>query len=303
MTLKQIVQSATTLNTQTIAVAAAADEDVLMAVVDAHKKGLAQFYLVGDEHDIKSLLAKLDYASNHFTIVHTEGIKEACQKAVELVKNNEASALMKGLVPTADLLRVVVHKDNGLAAKTLLSHVAVFDIPGFERTIYLTDAAMNIAPDLKQKVDIVNNAVGVAHALGNERPKVGSVCPVEVVNPAMPSTVDAASLTLMGQRGQIKGCDIDGPLALDNAISLDAAKHKGITSAVAGQCDILLASSIEVANTLYKSLVYFAKADVGAIIVGAPVPIILTSRADSAQAKLYSIALAAQYAAFYEQIQ
>ena len=168
----------------------------------------------------------------------------------------------------------------------------MFDVPHYDRPILVTDAAMNITPSLEEKVQIIQNAVNVAHSIGIEVPKVAPIAAVEIVNPLMPATVEAALLTQMNRRGQIKGCVIDGPLALDNAINIEAAKQKGIQSEVAGQADILLVPAIETGNVLYKSLIYFAKAKVGAILAGAKAPVVLTSRADSSESKLYSLALA-----------
>jgi phosphate butyryltransferase len=199
---------------------------------------------------------------------------------------------MKGNVPTALILKAVLNKEWGLRTGNVLSHVAAFEVAGFDRLTFITDAAMNIAPDLQQKAQIIENAVEIAQSIGVNHPKVAPIAAVEVVNPAMQATVDAASLTMMNQRGQIRNCAVDGPLALDNAVSHHAAEHKGIESEVAGQADILLVPNIETGNALYKSLIYFAKAKVGAVIAGAKAPIVLTSRADSAESKLFSLALA-----------
>jgi phosphate butyryltransferase len=200
---------------------------------------------------------------------------------------------MKGLVDTANFLRSVLNKEVGLRTGKLMSHVAVFEIEGFDRLIFLTDAAFNISPDLKAKIDILNNAVAVARAVGVELPKVAPICAVEVVNPDMPATVDAAMLSKMSDRGQIKGCIVDGPFALDNAISEEAAKHKGVGGPVAGKADILLLPNIEVANVMYKTLTYTTKSRNGGMLVGTSAPVILTSRTDSHETKFYSIALAA----------
>ena len=191
------------------------------------------------------------------------------------------------------MLRAVLNKEVGLRnGKNILSHVAVAEIPDFDRLIILSDAAMNVAPDLPQKIQIVQNAVKVAHALGLACPKVACLAAVEVVNSEMPACIDAAALAKMAERGQIKGCIIDGPLALDNAISVEAAKHKGVTGQVAGMADILIVPELVSGNVLYKSITYFARGAIAGIIVGAKAPVILTSRADSAEAKLQSIALA-----------
>ncbi|MDQ0337708.1 phosphate butyryltransferase [Caldalkalibacillus uzonensis] len=293
MKLEDLVDKATQYGKQTIAVAQAGDEEVLRAVREGLRRHLAHFYLIGDEQEIKAKAEWVELEVDHLQVVHESSSGQAARRAVQLVKEGKANALMKGLVPTADLLKAVLDKESGLKRSRLLSHVAAFEVPGYERLIFVTDPAMNIAPDLKQKGEIIQNAVQVARAAGVERPKVAVLAPVEVVNPAMQSTLDAASLTVMASRGQITDCEVEGPLALDNAVSVEAAQHKGIKSPVAGKADILLVPNIETGNVLYKSLVYFARAKVGAVVVGAEVPVILTSRADSMEDKLYSIALAA----------
>ena len=199
---------------------------------------------------------------------------------------------MKGNLPTAVILKAVLNGEYGLRTGKVLSHVAVFEVPNYDRLLFVTDAAMNIAPDLAAKVQIVKNAVATAHACGIERPIVAPLAAVESVNPSMIPTTDAASLVVMNMRGQIDGCIIDGPLALDNAVSVSAAKQKGLTGETAGKADVLVVPNIEAGNILYKSLMYFAQAKVGAIIQGATAPIVLTSRADSAESKVYSLALA-----------
>ncbi|EGL83415.1 phosphate butyryltransferase [Caldalkalibacillus thermarum TA2.A1] len=292
MKLSSLITTATQYAQPTIAVAQAADEEVLRAVREGLGQRLANFYLVGDEHQIREKARSVELDLQSLSVVHEPNPRQAAQRAVQLVREGKANAVMKGLVPTADLLKAVLDKEKGLKRQRLLSHVAAFEVPGYDRLIFITDPAMNIAPDLKQKAEIIQNAVQVARAAGVKRPKVAVLAPVEVVNPAMQSTLDAASLTLMARRGQITDCEVDGPLALDNAVSVEAARHKGIRSPVAGQADILLVPNIETGNVLYKSLVYFARAKVAAVVVGAEVPVILTSRADSMEDKLYSMALA-----------
>ena len=201
--------------------------------------------------------------------------------------------LMKGLLETSTILKAVLNKEVGLRTGRLMSHVAVFEIPVFDRLIFITDAALNMYPDLKAKVDIISNAVSVAHSLGIKNPKVAPICAVEVVNPDMPATIDASMLSKMSERGQIKGCVVDGPLAVDNALSEEAAQHKKINSPVAGKADILLLPNIEAANVMYKTLTYTTNSKSGGIIVGASAPVVLTSRADSPESKLNAIALAA----------
>ncbi|MBP2240809.1 phosphate butyryltransferase [Cytobacillus eiseniae] len=295
MKLDSLIKRATQYEEKTVAVAAAEDHEVIEAVAEALNHNLAKFILFGDKEKILQIMDEHhgDLAKNEkLQIIHTPSSAAAAEHAVKAVKLNEANVLMKGNVPTATILKAVLNKEYGLRTGSVLSHVAVFEVEGFDRFTILTDAAMNIAPDLTQKAQIINNAVGIAKSIGVETPLVAPIAAVEVVNPAMQATLDAAALTAMNKRGQIKDCIVDGPLALDNAISLAAAEHKGIKSEVAGQADILLVPTIEVGNALYKSLVYFAKAKVGAVIAGAKAPIVLTSRADSAESKVYSLALA-----------
>lgn len=294
MKLDELIIKATQSNNVKVAVAAAEDEEVIEAIVQALNHKLAQFLLYGDREKISNLLLEknVNLRNESIRIIHTISEEKSAELAVKAVHTNDADVLMKGNIPTSSLLKAVLNKEYGLRTGSVLSHVAVFEVPGYERLIVLTDAAMNIAPDLDQKVHIVKNAVKVANAIGINNPRVAPIAAVEVINSSMQATIDAASLTQMNRRGQINNCVVDGPLALDNAISLFAAKHKGIVSEVAGKADILVVPVIEVGNALYKSLVYFANAKVGAIIAGAKSPIVLTSRADSAESKLYSLALA-----------
>ncbi len=276
-----------------VAVAVAQDEPVLEAVKAAKEQGIADAVLVGDEKAIKEVADKIGMDLSKFEVIHEPNDAKAALKAVELASKGEADMVMKGLVETANFLRAVLNKEVGLRTGKLMSHVAVFEIPNFDRLIFLTDAAFNMYPDLKAKIDILNNSVKVAHAVGVELPKVAPVCAVEVVNPDMPATVDASILSKMNDRGQIKGCIVDGPLALDNAISEEAAKHKKVGGPVAGKADIILLPNIETANVMYKTLTYTTNSRNGCILVGTSAPVILTSRADSFETKLYSIALAA----------
>ncbi|MDG4655617.1 phosphate butyryltransferase [Ectobacillus antri] len=289
MKLETLIDRAA-LQPKVIAVAAAEDNEVIEAVAKSIQAGLAHFILFGDETKIEGLLRFYNISDS--AAVTVRHCTQPAEMAVRAVKEGKADILMKGNIATATLLKAVLNKEYGLRKGKVLSHVALFEVPGYDRLIFLTDVAMNIAPDLEQKVAIIQNAVQVANSIGVKMPKVAPLAAVEVVNPAMQATIDAALLAQMNRRGQITNCIVDGPLALDNAISKIAAEHKGITGDVAGQADILLVPNIESGNVLYKSLVYFANAKVGAIIAGAKAPIVLTSRADSAEAKLYSIALA-----------
>lgn len=278
-----------------VAVAAAADLEVLEAVDLAISREIASFSLFDEEAKLRRMISKhyphlLDHPK--VRLYNASGAAKAASEAVKSVFTEESSVLMKGHIATAVLLKAVLNEEYGLRTENILSHVAAFEIQGFNRLIYVTDAGMNITPDLKQKAQIIRNAVHIARSLGVETPVVAPLAAVEVVNPAMPATMDAAALTVMNQRGQIKDCIVDGPLALDNAISTLAAEHKGISGDTAGKADILVVPNIESGNILYKSLVYFAQAKVGGVIAGAKAPIVLTSRADSAESKLFSLALA-----------
>ncbi|WP_315077909.1 phosphate butyryltransferase [uncultured Clostridium sp.] len=276
-----------------LSVAVAQDEPVLEAVMAAKEKGIADAILVGDQEKIRAIAEKIKMDLTQFEIIHEPDIKKAALFAVQLVSSGRADMVMKGLVDTATFLRSVLNKEIGLRTGKVMSHVSVFEIEDIDRLIFLTDAAFNTYPDLKAKIQIVNNSVTVAHACGIEVPKVAPVCAVEVVNPDMPATIDASLLTTMNNRGQIKGCIIDGPLALDNALSEEAAHHKGITGPVAGKADIILLPNIETGNVMYKCLTYTSKSKSGGLLVGTSAPVILTSRADKFETKVNSIALAA----------
>ena len=295
MLLDSLINQATRNGYNTVAVAAADTAEVIEAVLDALNRNLAEFILYGDQEKIISLikLQKQELLNNHkLKIVHSDSVVSAAESAVQAVSNKQANVLMKGNIPSNIFLKAVLNKEYGLRTGNVLSHTAFFEVPGYSQLLLITDAAMNIAPNLEQKVQIIKNTVALAKSVGIEMPKVAVIAAVEAVNPDMQATLDAAALTVMNRRGQISGCIVDGPLGLDNAISELAAEHKGIISDVAGKADILLVPTIEVGNVLYKSLIYFAKAKVGAVLAGASAPIVLTSRADSAESKLYSLALA-----------
>lgn len=293
MKLEHLIDQAAGQPKKTVAVAVAEDHEVIEAVAKAIQLQLAQFRLYGNQEKIMGMLQEHGLqTSEHIEVIAASSSAEAAELSVKSVRNGEADVLMKGNIPTANILKAVLNKEWGLRKGSVLSHVAAFEVPNYDRLIFVTDAAMNIAPDVTQKAAIIQNTVEVAQAIGIELPKVAPIAAVEVVNPAMQATIDAAMLTQMNRRGQIKNCIVDGPLALDNAVSQIAAEHKGIVSDVAGKADILLVPTIEAGNVLYKSLVYFANAKVGAMIAGAKAPIVLTSRADSAKTKVYSLALA-----------
>lgn len=289
--LEELLNIAKTMDKKTIAVAAAHDKEVLIAVTEAVTLGIVNAILVGDEVKIKEICKNMRLNLQNITIINESDVVKAAAKAVEQVFLGNADFLMKGMLNTSDLLKAVLNKEKGLRGQGMLSHVMLYEVPTYHKLISLTDGGMVMYPELNDKIGIINNAVKVAHKLGIENPKVAPICAVEVVNPSMQATVDAALLSQMNKRGQITGCIIDGPLALDIAISSEAANHKGIISDVAGDCDILLVPSIESGNFLGKALTYFAGAENAGVIVGAKCPVVLVSRADSARSKLYSIAL------------
>ncbi len=276
-----------------IAVAAAADREVLLCVVEALKRKMASFSLIGESEKIKEILQSLDCHTDDIEIIDCPSTTEAAAYAANLVSEGKADVLMKGLLQTSELLHAVLNPDIQLRSGKLLSHVAMLSSPEVEHPLFLSDAAMVISPTLEEKAAILQNSVKVAHALGIAMPKVAVIGAVEMVNPKMPATIDAAVLTQMNRRGQIRGCVVDGPLGLDNAISLTSAQHKGIQSEVAGKADILIVPDIQTGNAIYKTATYLGSGKAAGVIVGAKAPIVLTSRADSAEAKLCSIAMAA----------
>jgi phosphate butyryltransferase len=292
-TLQDVIRFSADFPRLRVAVAVAEDEEVLHAVEAAEKQELAQFLLFGHKERVQEILHLRQIKLQYSEIINVRDPLRACREAVFAVNKGDADIVMKGMVATSEILRAVLDREHGLRTNRILSHIAVFEVPKYDRLFFVTDAAMNIAPNLEQKEQIIQNCITLCHALGIERPKVASLAAIETVNPLMQATVDAAILSKMAQRGQIKQCEIEGPFALDNAISQEAARHKGITNEVAGKADVLLVPDIEAGNLLYKSLVYFAGARVGGMVAGGKAPVILTSRADTRESKLYSIALAA----------
>ena len=289
--LDELLELAKKKRKKTMSVAVAQDDQVLKAVASAVDMGLIDAILVGDSKEINSIAGNDHINISNMKIIDEKDKIKAAARAVEIVSQGQADYIMKGMLGTAGLLKAVLNKEAGLKGGGLLSHVMIYDVSTYHKLIFLTDGGMVTYPTLEDKIGIINNAVTVCNSLEIHNPKVAPICAVEVVNPAMQATVDAAALSEMNKRGQIKGCIIDGPLALDNAISKEAAKHKGIVSEVAGDADVLLVPNIESGNFLGKSLTYFAKAESAGVIVGAKCPVVLVSRADSAKSKLYSIAL------------
>ena len=290
-TLEEVLAAAKRTGVCTMAVAVAQDEDVLAAVYKAVEAGIVKPILVGDKAEILKIAGKAGIPVTEESILDETDKAEACQKAALLIKEGKADLVMKGFVDTSVVMKAILNKENDLKKSSQISHVLALEVAGFDRLFYVTDSAMNIAPTLEQKVAILENAVEVAHALGNAEPKVAALCAVEKVNQKMPCTLDAAELKERNQRGEITGCVVDGPLALDNAVSVHAAEHKGISGPVAGHADILLVPDIEAGNMLNKAMEYFGHAKKAGVMMGAKIPIVLTSRASSAESKMSSIAM------------
>ena len=292
-TLNDIVNKAKEKETRRLAVAAAADKPVLEAVKNAYRENIIIPVLVGNKTEIEKICHEIGFDLTGVEIHEESNPAKSAVKAVELIREGNADILMKGLVSTAPLLKAVLDKEKGLTKGSTLSHFALVESPYYHKLLGITDAAMNIAPEFNEKVHIINNGVEVFHRLGEKEPKVAIVGPLEVVNPKIESTTHGALLAVMNNRSQIKGCKIDGPLAMDNAVSKEAAEHKGIKSEVAGDADILVAPDLNSGNILYKSMMFLGGATSAAVIMGAKVPVVLTSRADTDKSKMMSIALAA----------
>lgn len=268
----------------------------LAGAVQAAQAGIIEAILVGNKYKIQKVADDAHIDISKFTLIHTEHSNAAAEKAVKMAANGEVEAIMKGKLHTDELMEAVVAKDGGLRTGRRISHVFVLDVPSYPKPLFLTDAAINIKPNLMDKKDIVQNAVDLFHALGLGIPKVAILSAVETVNENIPSTLDATALCKMADREQITGAILDGPLAFDNAISREAADVKGIKSEVAGDADILVVPDIESGNMLYKELRYFSGVQGAGIVLGAKVPIILTSRASDAENRVVSSALALLYA-------
>ncbi|MEV8466825.1 bifunctional enoyl-CoA hydratase/phosphate acetyltransferase [Fluviibacterium sp. DFM31] len=278
------------------AVVAPEETNSLGGALLAHDHTIIQPILIGDSAKITAAAQELGADISGLEVIHVDTHRDAAALGVKLVLEGKVQALMKGHLHTDDLLRQVMKREGGLRIGRRLSHIFVMDVPGLDHLLFVTDAAINIAPDLETKVDITQNAIDLARALGIETPKVGVLSAVETVTTKIPSTLDAAVLSKMADRGQIRGGMVDGPLAMDNAIDMGAARTKGIKSMVAGRAEILIAPNMESGNMLAKELTFVAHAEAGGIVLGARCPIILTSRSDDDKARLASCAIAALYA-------
>lgn len=274
-----------------ISVAVAQDKEVLSAIKMVQEAGIAQAILVGDAALITPMLAEVGLPDD-IKIIHEQDITKAVQKAVSIVKRGQAQVLMKGLINSSDFLRAVLHKEEGLRTGRLLSHLGAFEIPGQKKLLFITDGGMNIAPTVEEKKEILLNSMLALQAMGIKEPHVAVLTANEVVNGKMPATVDAQALAQMSVAGQFPLGVIEGPIALDVAVSQDAAKHKGITSKVSGNVDLILVPNIETGNALGKSLIYFANSKMAGIVLGATHPIVMTSRSETPEGKMNSIALA-----------
>ena len=277
-----------------MAVAVPEDKEVMSAIKLTNEKNIIKPILVGDEQKILNISKKLNFDLKEFEIIDIKDSKKACEKAVKLTNNGETDILMKGMVDTSTIMKEVLNKEYGLCTERLISHIAMFESSTLGKLIFVTDGGMNIKPDLKQRKEIIENAIEVTNKLGYEEPKVAILAAIEKVNPNMEDTIQAAALSKMGDRNQIEGGIIDGPLALDNALSKEAAKIKGIESPVAGEADILHVQDIVSGNILGKSSVYLAGEKMAAIIGGTTRPVVVTSRANTAEIKMISIATAVQ---------
>jgi phosphotransacetylase len=292
----RLIASAHQIPAVATAVAHPCDETSLKGAVDAAAAGMIRPILVGPEHRIRETAEKLKVDLKGFELVDVPHSHAAAAKAVELVRTGGAELLMKGSLHTDELLAEVTRRETGLRTERRISHVFIMDVPTYPKPLFITDAAVNIFPDLEAKRDIVQNAVDLHNGLGLGVPKVAILSAVETVTPKIPSTIDAAALCKMADRGQITGAELDGPLAFDNAISAEAARIKGIRSAVAGHAQILVVPDLEAGNMLAKNLTFLSNADAAGIVLGARVPIILTSRADDVRTRMASCAVAALYA-------
>ncbi|MEW5978065.1 MAG: bifunctional enoyl-CoA hydratase/phosphate acetyltransferase [Acidobacteriota bacterium] len=290
--LDELVSSAQATGPVQIAVAAGHDPDVIEALKQARDLGLAEGIFVGNSDKIRALAGKVGLEVSDDQILHEADEAVAARKAIGLIREGKARLLMKGKISTATLVRAVLDKEAGLRTGRLLSQVIVFEVPGFKRLMLMTDAAINIAPSLEQKAEICRNAIEVAQAIGIEKPNLAALCALEFVNSEMPATIDAAGLTMMNRRGQLTGAYVEGPVALDVPLSRFAAERKSIDSPLVEKTDIFVAPDIEAANILYRAILYFAKGESGGVVIGAKVPLILLSRAETPETKIRSIAIA-----------
>lgn len=287
--LKEIEDFISLKTPKRVAVAAAHEENVLCSVKVVSSKGYIIPVLIGNKEKICEIAECIEFNISGMEIIDEQNDICSANLAVDLVKSGDAHALMKGRISTADLMKVVMDKENGFWMNHLVSNIQIVEHPCYPKLLLVTDPAINISPDLKQKMGIIENAVYVAHKLGIETPKVAVLAAIETVNASMPCTMEAAILSKMCDRGQFSGCIVDGPLSLDLAINAESVRHKNVISEVAGDADVLMAPNIESANVLFKSLTALQKCTACSIIAGTKFPVIITSRSDTVETKYYSI--------------
>lgn len=290
---ESLLDRAKSLSRVKVAVAAAADKEVLEAIKLAEKEGLITPILVGDVVEIKRIAKEIGYSLDGAELIHEPSLEAVAHRAVDTIVDGQAQFLMKGLINSADFLRAVLRPVRGLRTGRLLSHLSAFQVPGFSRMLFVTDGGMNIAPNLAQKKQILENSLLYLNGIGMDSVNVVVLTANEVANLKMPATMDAQALAEMSLAGEFPGAIVEGPLALDGAVSATALKHKGISSQINGAVDLFLVSNIEVGNVLAKSMVYFAGATMAGILLGAQVPIVLTSRSDTPRSKFMALTMAA----------
>jgi len=290
---ESLLDRAKSLGRAKVAVAAAADKEILEAIKLAEKEGLITPILVGDVIEIERLAKEIGFSLHGAELIHEPNPEAVAHKAVDAVVDGQAHFLMKGLINSADFLRAVLRPVRGLRTERLLSHLAAFEVPGFSRLLFVTDGGMNIAPDLAQKKEILQNSLFYLKGIGMDSVNVIVLTANEVANLKMPATMDAKALAEMSLAGEFPGAIVEGPLALDGAVSATALKHKGISSQINGEVDLFLVPCIEVGNVLGKSMVHFAGATMAGILLGAQIPIVLASRNDTPRSKLMSLTMAA----------
>jgi phosphate butyryltransferase len=291
--LEDMVSAARQVGPVPIAVAAAHDPEVLRAVDQAHRDGMIEATLVGDWPAIEAYATQVEADLTGVNVLHEPDPQRAARQVVDLARNDRAGVVVKGQVKTSELLGVALNRHVGIRGQGILSHVGIFELPGMERLIYLSDSGVVVYPDVYQKLEIINNVVRVAHLLGVEEPKVAILAASETVHPKIPASIDALALSRMADQGWVAGAVVDGPLGLDLAISPRAAELEGSDSPIAGMADVLIVPNVEAGNIVAKGLQYFAHARMAGLVVGARVPIIISSRADSAETRYLSLAMAA----------
>ncbi len=294
--LERLLEAVSNLPALNTAVVHPVGETALLGAVEAAKDGLINPVLIGPEQRIKTAASKAGVEINNYQIIATEHSHDSAKVAVDMARDNKVSAIMKGKIHTDELMRAVVSREGGLRTGRRMSHVFAFDVPTYSRPLFITDAAINLEPDLETKADIIRNVIDLAHLLAIDEPRIAILSAVETVTSKIESTLHAAALCKMADRGQIKGALLDGPLAFDNAISESSVRIKGIKSDVAGKAEVLVVPDVEAGNMLAKQLEYLANAEGAGIVLGAKVPVVLPSRADDAVSRLAACALAVMIA-------